>query len=94
MPRYRVIIHRKASKLLAGLKEEKLKNRIIAAIEKLVDYPLALRELDVEKLEGIERTYRIRIDDYRVIFHVDKKEKTLRDSHRKKRINLSIITNT
>lgn len=81
MPRYRVIIHRKASKLLAGLKEEKLKNRIIAAIEKLVDYPLALRELDVEKLEGIERTYRIRIGNYRVIFYVDKKEKTLYVTH-------------
>lgn len=81
MPRYRVIIHRKASKLLAGLKEEKLKNRIIAAIEKLVDYPLALRELDVEKLEGVERTYRIRIGDYRIIFHVDKKEKTLYITH-------------
>ena len=77
MPRYRVIIHRKISKLLANLEEEKLKNRIIATIEKLADYPLALRELDVEKLEGIERTYRIRVGDYRIIFYVDKKEKTL-----------------
>jgi len=41
-PRYRVHIHRKISKLLANLEEEKLKNRIISAIEKL-DYPLASR---------------------------------------------------
>ena len=81
MSKHRVIIRRKVSKVLASLKEERLKNRIIAAIEKLVDYPLTLKELDVEKLEGIERTYRIRIGDYRVIFYVDKKEKTIHVTH-------------
>lgn len=38
--------------------DEKLKNKIKESIEKLVDYSLILRELDVKKLEGIERTYR------------------------------------
>jgi Trp operon repressor len=39
-------------KLLALLGEEALKERIKEIIKKLVDYPLSLRELDVEKLEG------------------------------------------
>jgi len=36
-----------------------------------------LRQLDVEKLEGINNIFRIRIGDYRVIFYVDKEERTI-----------------
>jgi mRNA interferase RelE/StbE len=54
-------------------------------IRKLVDYPLSLRELDVEKLEGAERTFRVRIGQYRLIFHVDKKERTIFVTHLGKR---------
>ncbi|NWG09104.1 MAG: type II toxin-antitoxin system RelE/ParE family toxin [Nitrososphaerales archaeon] len=65
--------------------DKKLKNRMKESIEKLVDYPVILREFDVEKLEGIERTYRIRLGEYRVIFYVDKRQKTIYVTHAGKR---------
>jgi mRNA-degrading endonuclease RelE of RelBE toxin-antitoxin system len=85
VPRYIVVAHKRVMKLLALLGEEALKERIKEIIKKLVDYPLSLRELDVEKLEGAERTFRVRIGRYRLIFHVDKKERTIFVTHLGKR---------
>jgi len=44
-------------KFLKELREETVKVRIKETLEKLSDYPLSLRELDVEKLQGAERTF-------------------------------------
>lgn len=85
MSRYKILIHRRVTKFLKSLMNKKLKNRMKESIEKLVDYPLILRELDVEKLEGIERTYRIRLGEYRVIFYVDKGQRTIYVTHAGKR---------
>lgn len=85
MPRYTVVAHKRVIKFLAQLGKEALKERIMGTIRKLVDYPLCLRELDVEKLEGTERTFRIRMGQYRLIFHVDKKERTILVTHLGKR---------
>jgi len=43
--------------------------------------PLVLREMNVEKIRGLERVFRIRISEYRVIFFVDKKERTIYVTH-------------
>jgi len=83
--KYKILIHRRVANFLKNLMNEKLKNKIKESIEKLVDYPLILRESDVEKLEGIERMYRIRLGEYRVIFYVDKKQKTIYVTHAGKR---------
>lgn len=40
-----------------------------------------MRETDVEKVRGLDKTFRIRIRKYRIIFHVDKKEKTIYVTH-------------
>lgn len=48
---------------------------------KLQYYPFSLREMDVEKIKGLEKTFRIRIRDCRIIFHVDKMEKTVYVTH-------------
>ncbi|MGB9658947.1 MAG: type II toxin-antitoxin system RelE family toxin [Nitrososphaerales archaeon] len=85
MSKYKVLIHRRVAKFLKSVMDEKLKNKIKESIEKLVDYPIILRELDVEKLEDIERTYRIRLGAYRVIFYVDKRQKTIYITHAGKR---------
>ena len=85
MPKYTVVAHKRVIKFLAELGEEAPKERIKETIRKLVDYPLSLRELDVEKLEGAERTFRVRIGRYRLIFHVDKKERTIFVTHLGKR---------
>jgi mRNA-degrading endonuclease RelE of RelBE toxin-antitoxin system len=68
-------------KFMAGLAEQATKDRILDTLRKLVDYPLSLRELDVEKLEGAERTFRVRIGRYRLIFHADKKERVIFVTH-------------
>ena len=81
MPRYTVVAHKRVMRFLAGLGEQTTKDRILQTIGRLADYPLSLRELDVAKLEGAERTFRVRIGRYRLIFHADKKERTIFVTH-------------
>lgn len=47
-------------------------HRIIMAVESLVDNPFPLQR---RKLRGSERGYRIRVENYRVIYQVDTKTK-------------------
>jgi mRNA-degrading endonuclease RelE of RelBE toxin-antitoxin system len=61
VPRYTVFAHPRVLEFLKQLTEEEVKDRIKQTIEKLVDYPLSLREIYVEKVEGAERTFRVRI---------------------------------
>jgi len=81
VPEYRVIAHRRVHKFISKLKDEKLKTAVKTAIIKLQNYPVSLREMDVEKIKGLERTFRIRIGDYRIIFHAEKTEKTIYVTH-------------
>lgn len=81
MPKYKVIAHQRVHKFINTLKNENLKDAIMTHIEKLEDYPLTLREMDIEKIKGLEKTFRIRIGKYRIIFHVDKTEKTIYITH-------------
>ena len=53
---------KQAYKYLRKLHKPKAK-QIIAAINKLPD-----REGDIKKIRGIENLYRLRVDDYRVLF--------------------------
>lgn len=53
------------------------KEKIKQTIESLTDYPLSLRQMDVQKLEGLERAFRIRVGGFRVFFFVDKKSETV-----------------
>ena len=58
-------------------------SRIIAEVEKLADKPLPHGS---EKLTSSERTYRIRIGDYRVVYELLRETKTVeiqRVRHRK-----------
>ena len=81
MPKYRVIAHRRVHRFISDLKDEKLKSMIKDAIIKLENYPITLREMDVEKIKGLEKTFRIRIRKYRIIFRVNKTEKTIYVTH-------------
>jgi len=81
VPKYKVIAHRRVHKFIIGLRNEKLKHSITDIIEKLENYPISLKEMDVEKIKGFEKTFRIRIGQYRIIFHVDKNEKTIYVTH-------------
>lgn len=58
MPKYKVIFHRRVYKFLGNLKDENIKNAIKDTLTKLENYPMTLREMDVEKIKGLERTFR------------------------------------
>jgi len=63
------------------LKNEKVKNQIRGAITKLEEYSFSLRKLDVEKVKGLENTFRIRVGIYRIVFYADKTERTIYVTH-------------
>lgn len=81
MPKFKVIAHRGVHKFLRELRSEGLKHSIIEAIEKLDDYPISLREMDVQTIKGLKKTFRIRVGQHRIIFHVDKPEKIIYITH-------------
>ena len=81
MPKYAVIAHRRVYKLIKELREENLKKTIKNCISELQNYPTSLREMDVEKIRGSERTFRLRTGKSRVIFRVDKAERTIYVTH-------------
>ena len=59
MPEFKILAHKRVLKFLQSLKDEKIKNKFKEIILELENYPIALRRLDVEKLEGLEKSYRI-----------------------------------
>lgn len=81
MPKYTVIAHRRVHTYLTKLKNEKLKQSIIELVEKLADYPGSLKEMDVKSIKGVQKTFRIRTGRHRIIFYVDKHEKTIYVTH-------------
>jgi len=74
---YSLFLHKKALKFLEELQQEETKKKIKQSVERLSGYPLSLREMNVQKLEGLEKTFRIRVGGFRIFFHVDKKSRTI-----------------
>lgn len=76
MTSYEVLIHKKLAKSTKNLPENHLEN-----FAKLIDalrinlYPW--KEFDLKKIEGSEDTYRIRFGKYRIIYYIDKEQKTI-----------------
>ncbi|WGM90357.1 MAG: type II toxin-antitoxin system RelE/ParE family toxin [Candidatus Bathyarchaeota archaeon] len=87
MPKYKVVAHHRVQKFLTTIKNENLKQRIINHIIKLENYPLTLKNMDIKKIKGLQKTFRIRIGNYRIIFQVDKKQKTIYVTHAETRKN-------
>jgi len=69
MGSYRVQWKRSAERDLRTLDPQQIP-RIIQAVDSLVDDPF---RRGCRKLRGVERAYRIRVGDYRVIYQVDVK---------------------
>ena len=76
-----MIAHRRVLRFLNRLRDERQKQAIIEAMEKLESYPMSLREMDVRTIRGLEKTFRIRVGRFRIIFSVIKKEKTIYVTH-------------
>ena len=77
MPKYKVVAHRKVYTFLNELTDQTLKITFKDQISILEDYPTSLREMDTEKIQGAKNTFRLRIGKYRVIFFVEKTDKTI-----------------
>ena len=76
--------HRRVQKFCDSIKDKNLKLAIINYIAKLEDYPLTLEKW-IRKNSGLERTFRVRVGKYRIIFFVDNAEKTIYVTHTKER---------
>jgi mRNA interferase RelE/StbE len=73
---FAVSIKRKALRSLEKL-SKKQKQRIATIITVLRKDPIPFRKADVCKLKGYENTYRIRIGDLRIVYHVSWSERTI-----------------
>lgn len=71
----RILIAKKALKELRDI-PEKDRELIKDRISKLAFFPIV--RLDVKKLKGLEKTYRLRVGEYRVIFEFEKDEKVIK----------------
>jgi mRNA interferase RelE/StbE len=79
---YRIIIPKLVQKQLDDL-PQKQRKRLISTIRLLADEP---RPSGVKKLKVYDKTYRIRVGDYRIIYNIEDQEKLiliLNSIHRK-----------
>ena len=81
MPKYRVVAHRRVLRFLNGLDDEEQKQVLVEAMESLERYPVSLREMNVAAIRGADKTFRVRVGRYRIIFAVDKEESTIYVTH-------------
>lgn len=66
MPEYRIAIAKKALRELTALPIE-IQDRVIRTIDRLAMNPLPAGS---KKLRGALRAYRVRVEDYRVIYEI------------------------
>ncbi len=76
MPKYRITVHRKADKFLDRLEERK-RRHLLEDIVCLANFPQFGKRLDIEKMQGFKNLYRLRTDDLRTLFTVNKVEGTI-----------------
>ena len=78
-PRYRVVAHRRVLRFLNGLDDER--QALVEAMESLEEHPVSLRDMDIATIRGADKTFRVRVGRYRIIFAVDKEESTIYVTH-------------
>jgi mRNA-degrading endonuclease RelE of RelBE toxin-antitoxin system len=76
VPKYRIVVHRKADKFLDGL-DEKTRRRVLEGILCLENFPEFNESLDIVKMEGQKDFYRLRKGKLRTMFTVDKITRTI-----------------
>jgi len=73
---FKILLHRRAEKNLYKLPKHILR-KFYELMNTLEANPVPWREWDVRKLRGFEDTYRIRLNNYRVIYSVNWKRKEI-----------------
>lgn len=76
MPKYRVILSKRAFKFLDSL-DGKTRQRVIEDLDGLANYSFYNKSLDLCKLKGQKDYYRLRTGKIRIIFMLDKNAQTI-----------------
>ncbi|MDD5614854.1 MAG: type II toxin-antitoxin system RelE/ParE family toxin [Candidatus Methanoperedens sp.] len=76
MTSYIVLINKKLDKSIKNLPEIQVK-KFVTLIDVLTTNPFPWKDFDLKKIEGSDDTYRIRFGRYRVVYYVEKKQKTI-----------------
>lgn len=53
MPKYKVVVHKKAYRFLHQIKNKSIRNNLKNAMMKLENYSFTLKEMDVAKIRGL-----------------------------------------
>ena len=73
---YSVFLKPKAKKAFSSLPND-YAEKVKKAFEILQYEPIPSKELDVQKIKGSDKDYRIRIGAYRFLYHIFEKEKAV-----------------
>jgi mRNA interferase RelE/StbE len=73
---YRVVLTNKASKGLERAPDH-IRKKAFEALDALQESFAPVKQFDVKKLKGFDDTFRIRIGDWRIIYELRRKEKTI-----------------
>ena len=73
MDSYKIVVKTSVQKDFRSLPKETLL-KVLTVIENLEKEPYPQK---VSKLEGTEKTFRIRVGDYRIVYEVEKAQKTV-----------------
>jgi mRNA-degrading endonuclease RelE of RelBE toxin-antitoxin system len=76
VPKYRILFHRKADKVLDKL-DKKTRQRLLEKILCLENFPEFNEHLDIVKMAGQKDFYRLRTDRLRTMFTIDKATRTI-----------------
>jgi mRNA-degrading endonuclease RelE of RelBE toxin-antitoxin system len=71
MPKYRVVLSKRAFKFLDSL-DGKTRQRVIESLDRLANYSFYDKSLDLCTLKGEKDYYRLRTGKIRIIFILDK----------------------
>jgi len=66
---YKIKIHKKAKKFLQT-RTVRDREKIIKKLEQLQSNPIDNTKLDIVKMKGLENRYRLRVNNYRIIYEV------------------------
>ena len=76
MSKYRVVLSKRAFKFLGSL-DSKTRQRVIADLDCLADYPSLDKSLDIAKLEGQKGYFRLRTGKVRTLYAIDRDAETV-----------------
>ena len=72
-----ISLSNQARKFLDKLHDRKTKEKIIETLEFLRVNPIPYKEFDLEKMGGMESTYRLRKGDFRIVYNFDKETRAV-----------------